>query len=168
MNISSLSSFLQTNLQPSSYNRTANTNSVAASAQTLTDDSSPQISAGAQFLSRLQQLQQTDPDQFKQLMGKIADGLQKAAQQASANGNTSEADKLNALSNQFKTASQTGQMPDLTSQQQTALAGHHHGHHGGHHHAQVASSDSTTDPSTQTDLLDALQPTTDSTDPAHT
>ncbi len=131
MNINALSTLLPSFLQPGVNNAAANPNAGSVS-QILAD--TPQISQMAQFLSQLQQLQQQNPDQFKQVAATIADKLQKAALDAASQGDTKRADQLNKLAGEFQTSSQTGQVPTLQALQQAGLSGHHHhGHHGGHH-----------------------------------
>lgn len=90
-----------------------------------------QLSPMAQMISRLQQLQQTDPSKYQQLTAQIAKNLQSAASTASVAGNTAAASQLNQLANDFKQASQTGQLPNFQGLAQAA--GHHHQ---GHHHVQ--------------------------------
>lgn len=88
---------------------------------------SPNLSPLAQMMSRLKQLQQTNPSQYQQVTAQIAENLQSAASTASAAGNTAAASQLNQLANDFTQASQTGQLPNFQS---LAQAGHHHqGHH---------------------------------------
>jgi hypothetical protein len=101
-----------------------------------------QLSPFAQVLSTLQQLQQSNPSQYKQVTQQIATNLQSAAQTAQKNGNTSAASQLNQLATDFTNASKTGQLPSVSDLAQ-AIAGHHHHHH----HAHAASSGSDSDSS---------------------
>ena len=87
----------------------------------------------ALFLSNLQQMQQQNPDQFKQITASIAAKLQQAAKNAQSKGNSARADQLNQLASQFQSASTTGQMPPVQALQEAGISGHHH--HGGHHHS---------------------------------
>ena len=128
MMINPLSS-LQSLFQPVS-NNTAAGNTKSVSAATL-QDSTSDISPMAMFLSNLQQMQQQNPDQFKQITANIAAKLQQAAKDAQSKGNSAWADQLNQLASQFQNASTTGQMPAVQSLQQAGMSGHHH--HGGHH-----------------------------------
>jgi hypothetical protein len=145
MIINPLSSLQSTMFQPLSNSTAAgNTNSVS-SAATL-QDSTSDISPMAMFLSNLQQMQQQNPGQFKQITANIADQLQQAAKNAQSQGNSAWANQLNQLASQFQTASTTGQMPAVQSLQQAGMSGHHH--HGGHHHSTQAS---------QTDLSSLFQ-----------
>jgi hypothetical protein len=84
-------------------------------------------------MSKLQQLQQQDPAQFKQVAGQLATSLQQAAQQS---GNSSGF--LSQLASGLQQAAQTGEMPTLqppngtSGQSNSGQAVHHHG--SGHHH----------------------------------
>jgi len=144
MTINPLSS-LQSLFQPVSNNTAAGNASSVSPAATLPDSTS-NISPMAMFLSDLQQMQQQNPDQFKQITANIAAKLQQAAKDALSKGNSAWADQLNQLASQFQNASTTGQMPAVQSVQQAGMSGHHH--HGGHHHS--------TQPS-QTDLSSMFQ-----------
>jgi hypothetical protein len=95
-----------------------------------------QLSPFAQLMSTLQQLQQANPTEYKQVTQQIATNLQSAAQTATADGNTAAATQLNQLATDFKNASQSGQLPNIQDMAQ-AIGGHHH-----HHHAHAASADS--------------------------
>ena len=104
---------------------------------TLPQDSTPQISPAASFLSQLQQLQQQDPAEFQQVTSNISNQLRQAAQTATSNGNTTQATQLNKLADQFQSASNGGAIPSL---QGGGVSGHHHHHHG--HHSQYGSNSS--------------------------
>jgi hypothetical protein len=116
---------------------TSGANSLAASSVGLSSDNS-QLSPLAQVLSTLQQLQQSDPTEYQQLTGQISTNLKAAAQTATSNGNTSEANQLNQLATDFSNASQSGQLPNVQDLAQS-IGGGHHGHH---HHSDASSSDS--------------------------
>jgi hypothetical protein len=91
-----------------------------------------QLSPFAQILGSLQQLQQSNPSQYKDVTQQIASNLQTAAQSATASGNTALASQLTQLSTDFKTASSTGQLPNVQDLAQAVGGGHHHHHyHGG-------------------------------------
>ncbi len=81
-----------------------------------------QLSSVGSLINQLQQLQQNNPAKFSKITAAISTKLQKTAGQLQANGDTALATKLNALAQQFQTASQTGQMPSL-SNLQAALTG---------------------------------------------
>src|SRR5579863_2962385 len=130
MTINPLSSLQSTMFQPIG-NAAGNTHngSLAAALQ----DSTANISPMAQFLSNLQQMQQQNPDQFKQMTANIASKLQQAATNAQSQGNSAWASQLQQLASQFRTASTTGQMPAVQSLPRAGGSAHHH--HGGHHHS---------------------------------
>jgi hypothetical protein len=115
------------------------------------------LSPFAQVMSTLQQLQQSDPTKYQQITQQIAANLQSAAQTAQSEGNTTAANKLNQLANDFAKASESGQLPNVQD-----LARAIHGHH--HHHRLAAAdadgnstgaSGSTSQPLSQ--FLSALQ-----------
>lgn len=118
------------------------TNSVNASSLALQSDNG-QLSPFVQVMSTLQQLQQSDPSQYQQVTQQIATNLQSAAQTAQSQGNTAAANQLNQLANDFTSASQNGQLPNVQDLAK-ALSGHHHHGGGHHHHAASDSSDSST------------------------
>ena len=91
-----------------------------------------QLSPFAQLLSTLQQLQQSNPTEYKQVTGQIATNLQSAAKTATADGNTAAATQLNQLATDFTNASQSGQLPNIQDLSQAVSGGHHH--HGRHMH----------------------------------
>jgi hypothetical protein len=85
----------------------------------------PEVSKMGQLMSQLQQLQQSDPAKFKQVMGAISQKLKDEA--AGATGQRAEF--LGGLASRFDQAAQSG---DLSALQPPAQAGKAHGHH---HHA---------------------------------
>jgi len=101
-----------------------------------------QLSPFTQLLSTLQQLQQSDPTQYQQLTQQIATNLQSAAQTAQANGNTTSANQLNQLAEDFSDASTSGQLPNVKDLATAIGSPHHH-----HHHFHAASSDTDNDAS---------------------
>ena len=119
--------------------------SVVASTSTQQTDST-QLSPLAQILTTLQQLQQSNPTEYKQVTAQIATNLTSAAATAQAEGNTTAATQLNQLATDFTNASQSGQLPNIQDLAQ-AVGGHHHHHH----HAQAAASDSDTSSSSSSD-----------------
>src|SRR5277367_4300771 len=70
-----------------------------------------QISPFGQVVSTLQQLQQSNPTQYRQIAQQSATNLQKAAQTAQAGGNSTAANELNQLATDFSNGSQSGQLP---------------------------------------------------------
>jgi hypothetical protein len=125
-NSNSLATLLQLN-STTGAGTASPTTSTGAAAQT-------QVSPLGELMSKLQQLQQQDPAQFKQVAGQLATSLQQAAQQ-SGNGNSGF---LSQLASGLQQAAQTGEMPTLqppnatSNQSASGQAVHHHG--SGHHH----------------------------------
>jgi flagellar motor switch protein FliG len=91
------------------------------------DPAPTHVSKMGDLMSQLQQLSQSDPAKFKQVMAEISDKLK-----AQAGDATGKADFLNKLADKFSQASQTGDMSALKppqAQQGAGAAHHHHGHH---------------------------------------
>jgi hypothetical protein len=159
-----------TGLKTDSTNNSLGT-SAASSISQVPDNS--RLSPFAQLMSELQQLQQTDPAKYQQVTEQIATKLQSAAQTAAAAGDTTKAAQLTQLSNDFSSASKSGQLPNMQDLAQAVGGGHHHRHH----HVEAASTDpastSSTSPTssasqTLSQLLAAFQTNgtqTGSTDP---
>jgi hypothetical protein len=160
-----------TGLTTNSANNSLSTS--AASSITQAPDNS-QLSPFAQLMSELQKLQQTDPAKYQQVTQQISTNLQTAAQTATAAGDTTKAAQLTQLSNDFSSASKSGQLPNVQDLAQ-AVGGHHHHHH---HHAEAPPTDATATAGTPatssggqslSQLLAAFQtntPQTAATDPA--
>jgi hypothetical protein len=89
----------------------ATSGSVSAAAAQAPDNS--QLSPFAQLIGALQQLQQSNPNQYQQVTQKIASNLVNAAQSAQAAGNSTAANQFTELATDFSTASQSGQLPGL-------------------------------------------------------
>jgi len=140
LNNNYLQSVLNSSLQNSGV-ATKSSNSTSSLLNALQPDSN-QLSPFAQLMSTLQQLQQSNPTEYKQVTQQIATNLQGAAKTATADGNSTEASQLNQLATDFTNASQTGQLPNVQDLAQAVGASSGHHHH--HHHAEAASSDSTT------------------------
>ena len=136
-----------TGLTTNSANNSLSTS--AASSITQAPDNS-QLSPFAQLMSELQKLQQTDPAKYQQVTQQIATNLQTAAQTATAAGDTTMAAQLTQLSNDFSSASKSGQLPNMQDLAQ-AVGGHHHHHH----HAEPAS---TTDPTSTSSTTSTSSP----------
>jgi hypothetical protein len=115
----------------------SNATSSASDAQSYPSDSS-QLSPFARLASALQQLQQSNPTEYKQVTAQIATNLLSASQTAQTEGNSSAASQLSQLATDFTDASQTGQLPNLQDLAQAVGGGGGHRHH----HPQAASSDS--------------------------
>jgi hypothetical protein len=100
---------------------TSSANTAAASATAGGD--TMHVSGPGQLLAKLKQLQQSDPEKFKQVMSKLTDALKTDAQNAT---DPKDQKMLNDLAAKFDAAGQSGDLSSLTPQ------GAHHGHH--HHH----------------------------------
>jgi hypothetical protein len=108
--------------------------SIDASSSTTKSDSG-QLSSFTQLMSTLQQLQQSDSTKYQRVTQQIATNLQSAAQTAQSEGNTTVADQLNQLANDFTNASSSDQLPNVQDLAK-AVGGHFH------HHCHSASTDS--------------------------
>jgi hypothetical protein len=87
-----------------------------------------QLSPIAQLVGTLQQLQQSNPTEYKKVIQQIAANLQSAAATAQAEGNPTAANQLNQLATDVTSVSSSGQLPSLQDVLRTAN-GHHHHHH---------------------------------------
>jgi len=81
------------------------------------------LSPFAQLMSTLQQLQQSNPAKYGQVMRQIVTNSQKAAQTAQTDGNPAEADQLNQVAGIFADASQSGHL-DIQGLAETLSGGH--------------------------------------------
>jgi len=81
------------------------------------------ISPLAQFLSRLQQMQQQDPQRFKEVAAGLAAKLRNAGLRAQSRGDSPRATQLGQLATEFQQAAQSGRMPDLSANDRTELSG---------------------------------------------
>jgi hypothetical protein len=113
---------------------------------------SSQLSPLGQLLSTLQQLQQSNPGEYKTITQQIANDLQSAAQTAGSAGNTAAANQLKQLATDFTSASTSGQLPNIQDLAQAVAGGHGH-----HRHAESAgASRSSSNSLAQTDPLNPL------------
>ncbi len=128
MNISAVSSLLPSWAQPqtNATGSAASSGGMSLAALAAQPAATAQISPAAQFMSMLQQIQQQNPDQFKQVAAKIAAGLQKQAQQAQSTGDTTSATQLNQLAADFQNSAKTGQLPPVQDLQAAGLGAHNH------------------------------------------
>jgi hypothetical protein len=89
------------------------------------------ISKPGELFAKLKELEQKDPEQFKQIVSGIADSLRSAAKQAGDSGSSF----LNKLADKFDDAAKSGDLSPLQPKQESESVGshphHHHGHHGG-------------------------------------
>jgi len=114
--VSSASSIYRVDLSSVSQNATA----VPA------DDPAPtNVSPMGDMMSKLQQLSQSDPSKFKQVMAEIADKLKAVANDSSGQ----RADFLGKLADKFQQAGQSGDMSAFKPPQGSESAHHRHGHH---------------------------------------
>jgi hypothetical protein len=84
-----------------------------------------QLSPFAQILAQMQQVEQANPAEYSKMTQQISTNLLAASSSAQIRGNSTLAGQLTALSKDFATASQTGQIPnvnDLASAMQTTGA----------------------------------------------
>ncbi|HWD99276.1 MAG TPA: hypothetical protein VG345_09570 [Bryobacteraceae bacterium] len=130
----------------SSEGLSANTSTAATSTSNAAPSDTSSLSPFAQLVSAFQQLQQSDPTTYAKLTQQIGTNLQSESQTAQSQGNSSVAGELSQLANDFTTASQTGQLPNLQDLAQAvgggSTASGTHGHHHHHHSDASSSSDS--------------------------
>ena len=120
MSVSSLFSTVPSASDPlSSLFAPAATSSTDAASAPASPATATSVSGGAKLLKELQDLQKSDPAEFKKVTADIAAKLKAAGQQVGG----SEGQALTSLAAKFQQASQTGSLAPLKS-------GHHH-HHGG-------------------------------------
>ncbi len=152
--INNLSSYVESTLSKAlqsagvTANNNSSLNSVASSSTPQADNG--QLSPLAQMLSTLQQLQESDPTKYAQVTGQIATNLQKAAQTATADGNTTAANQLNQLAADFTNASNSGQLPNIQDLAKAIGGGHHHHHHHSYSGSADSEASSTTSDSSTT------------------
>jgi hypothetical protein len=153
-----LQSILGTALQATGLTSKTATNS-SATAGISSFGQSPdnsQLSPLGQLVTTLQQLQQSNPQQFQQVTQQIASHLQAAAQQAQAGGNSAAANQLNQLATDFSNASASGQLPSFQSLTQ-GISGHHHHYRSDAGSTNSASSSGSTGNSSMNELLSGFQ-----------
>lgn len=102
------------------------------------------------MLSGLQQLQESNPVQYRDVAKQIAANLDEAAKTAESQGDTTRADQLKKLASDFTAASESGELPDIQDLARVMGGGHHRRHHG---HHRVQSAGSTADGSQSQTLL---------------
>ena len=146
MSISSIFSSSATDALSQLYAPTSTTGSTATSdagsTVAIPAATSTSVSDGAKLLKQLQDLQKSDPAEFKKVTADIAAQLTAAAKTAGG----SEGTALTSLASKFTQASQTGTLTPLQS-------GHHHG---GHHHAADADSSTSGASSTSSAVASAI------------
>jgi hypothetical protein len=129
MNVNSVTSLFPSYLSPLNNTATGTTNPTSASSVQQQADVSG-LSPAAQFLNQLQQLQTQSPQQFQAVISQLTGQLNEAATTASNNGNTTQANQLTGLANEFQSAASGGALPTAQQLQQAGIAGHHR-HSGG-------------------------------------
>ena len=106
-----LQSILSSALQNSSS--AGNSSSTSGASSVTAQSENGQLSPFAQLMSTLQQLQQSNPTEYKQVTQQIATNLQNAAKTATADGNSTQATQLNQLATDFTSASVSCSMADF-------------------------------------------------------
>lgn len=162
MGIGAVSSIFSAALQGTGINL----NNILKPASATAVSDSGQLSPVAKLMSTLQQLQSSNPAEYKKVAAQIATNLINAANTAQSQGYTTAASGLNQLAGDFTTASQTGQLPNFQNLGQ-ALGGHHHHHH---HFAPPTSEPgspltASATPSSSNSLISAFQSSSPQTDP---
>ena len=107
--------------------------SVSAAVTASASGGGVSLSGVGQFLSKLQELEKSDPTKAKQVLTDIAGRLKADAGQATG----TQADRLNQLADKFQKAADTGDLSALPAAGAPAVQGGQ-GHHHGHHKAQQA------------------------------
>jgi flagellar hook-basal body complex protein FliE len=116
--VGSLLSTLQTqSITPSTPSPFTSTGSIARSL-----DASA-ISPTATFLNELSQLQQRNPSQFSQVLTRITNRLNQAAQKAASTGNSQQAAQFHQLAASLQSAASGGPLPTAQQLQQAGLTG---------------------------------------------
>jgi hypothetical protein len=111
--------------------KTAGSTSGAGATQADQGADYNQSSPFSQVLSTLQQLQQANPAQYQQVTRQISANLQSASNTAQANGNSAAATELDTLATDFKSASQSGQLPSVQDLAGAVTGHRHHAHASG-------------------------------------
>jgi hypothetical protein len=113
MNVNSLHALSATRLsalQP--YSSSGTTRTTGTSSLQVQSDGQ-ELSPFARLLTKLQSLQQSDPTRYKELMQKIADRLKSAAATATEQGDSTAADSLTRLAQDFAAAATSGDLPGI-------------------------------------------------------
>ncbi len=146
-------------LQQAGLTTGQNSNSLSSlgAASSVQGSDSTQLSPFAQLMSTLQQLQQSNPSQYQQVMQQVATNLTAAAQIATKAGNTAAASQLTQLATDFTSASSSGQLPSISDLAQALSGHHHHHHHGGQSQPAAVSTSSTSASSSSTSTSSVSQ-----------
>jgi len=92
---------------------TSNSSTSSLSSATSSSSDNSQLSPFAQLLSTLQNLQQSNPTEYKSVMTEVAANLKNAASTATSDGNSTEASQLTALASDFTSAASSGDLPNI-------------------------------------------------------
>jgi hypothetical protein len=98
---------------PSQTGQASGITSNVANNMSIGATTSGQLSPFAQMLSQLQQLEGSSPSQYAKETQQISTNLAAASSTAQTRGETTLAAKLSTLSQDFSTASRTGQLPNV-------------------------------------------------------
>ncbi len=93
-------------------NLAINTTSVSATISYGSQDSA-QLSPLAQFIAQLQNLQESNPTEYKSFLSQIASNLKVAAVSATKSGDSYAASEYDSLVNGFTSAAKSGSLPDI-------------------------------------------------------
>ncbi|MBN9658920.1 MAG: hypothetical protein J0H49_12125 [Acidobacteria bacterium] len=162
MSVNAINSSLSANsLESILKTRTSNPSGTSG----VSSDPPARVSKLGSLMARLSELQQSDPDRFKEAASTIADKLKEAAASASESGDSEKATKLTELAQKFSSAAETGSMPDLRPP--GGMKGHGGPHPGGGPPPGPPPTDSSTSSTNSTDEDDSSSTdSTDSTDSA--
>jgi hypothetical protein len=96
------------------YNTSGQVGQTNSNGTSASSTSGPgEMSPFAEMLKKLQQMEQSNPTQYAKVSQQISTNLSAASSTALQRGNTALASKLTTLSQDFSTASQTGQLPNI-------------------------------------------------------
>jgi|SRR5580692_10085062 hypothetical protein len=115
---------LATGYIQSLFTGAAGSSSASNTASTKTPSTNAdRISPFAQVLSSLQELEQSNPSQYRQVTRQVASNLKTASRSATAAGNAPLGSRLAQLSTDFNKASTSGQLPNVQDLAQAIGAG---------------------------------------------
>lgn len=110
MNISSLTDVRARELASISASQSAVNRSLADVGSTTSSNDSAAISGPAQLLSKLSELQRSDPTKLEQVLGQISEAL---SDEASTASDAQSKQMLSGLASQFASAAKTGDLSSL-------------------------------------------------------
>ncbi|HEX4339077.1 MAG TPA: hypothetical protein VH062_24385 [Polyangiaceae bacterium] len=134
MNVTSATSISNVDAQLSVGANSANPQPAQADSAGLGAPATASISGPGRMFHQLQQLSESDPTKFKQVMSDMASSIRADAKNATGD----EATRLSSIADRLDKVSQSGNLSDLAPprpQGGGGAQGAHHGHHhgGGHH-----------------------------------